>query len=357
MDSHFHRTYYFLLPNLDAGGAERVTITIARLLKRDYKQVEFINLGNPSGEMLSWLTPEFTLHSFGCKRVLSALPKLCRFMKQHPDGCYFSSLEYVSLIGLVAARFAHKDFIVRIPNMPRNNLYKGIDGIKLHIIKSINRFLLPRAKCIIAQNEEMRTQVLDFYGLPAGKVVAINNPVDQEYIIKSAEDSPNPYTHQGTVFLAAGTLDYRKGFDILIKAWPKVKKAIPDAGLYIIGRDNTSCAQGIKEEAAKCKDITFLGFRNNPYPYFKHCDVFVLPSRMEGFPNVVLEAMCFNKPVACTACVNVIKDIIKPAINGYYCDVEDPDALADAMIKASRLKGINNTYSLFDKEKLLEVFD
>ena len=82
----------------------------------------------------------------------------------------------------------------------------------------------------------------------------------------------------------------------------------------------------------------------------------VLPSRMEGFPNVVLEAMCFNRPVASTTCVAVIKDIIRERQNGFYCEIENADALADCMIKASQLKNIDNNYDLFDLEKLLDVF-
>ena len=84
--------------------------------------------------------------------------------------------------------------------------------------------------------------------------------------------------------------------------------------------------------------------------------MFVLPSRMEGFPNVVLEAMCFNRPVASTTCVAVIKDIIREGQNGYYCEIENAGALADCMIKASQLKNIDNNYDLFDLEKLLDVF-
>lgn len=77
---------------------------------------------------------------------------------------------------------------------------------------------------------------------------------------------------------------------------------------------------------------------------------------MEGFPNVVLEAMCFNRPVASTTCVEVIKNIINPGKNGYYCDIEDSDALAEIMVKAVSLKQIDNCYSLFDKEKLVRLF-
>ena len=146
------KTIYFLLPNLSAGGAERVTITIARILRKEGKNIEFINIGKHEGDMLSWIEPEFKMTSFGYNRVLKAIPHLCKFMKEHPNSIYFSSREHVNIVGIIAARLEKKQIIVRIPNMPRNNLLKGVLGVKLRVIKFINKWLLNSAKVIIAQN-------------------------------------------------------------------------------------------------------------------------------------------------------------------------------------------------------------
>ena len=140
------------------------------------------------------------------------------------------------------------------------------------------------------------------------------------------------------------------------KAWPKVKSEIPNACMNIVGRNTSEYAKELVSKANELEDFTFWGFQSNPYTYLKHCDVFVLPSRMEGFPNVILEAQCFNRPVASTTCVAVIKEIVQEGKNGYYCDIEDSEALADCMIKAAKLKNIENKYNLFDKDLLLNCF-
>lgn len=347
---------YFILPDLSAGGAERVTITIARILKKQGCDVEFINIGTHEGDMVSWIEPEFRMTCFNCSRVLGAIPKFKSFMKAHPDSIYFSSREHVNIVGLLAAKMAGCKMVVRIPNMPKNNLTKGIAGFKMRVIKTINQWLLPSAKMIIAQNEEMRKQLLEYYSLPGEKVVAINNPVDKDYVVASAEGAENPFNTSEINFLNVCNIANSKGIDILIDAWEKVKASIPNAHMYVAGRNGSKYAQQLMEKVKDRDDFTFLGFQGNPYPYLKHCDVFVLPSRMEGFPNVVLEAMCFNRPVASTTCVAVIKDIIREGQNGFYCEIENADALADCMIKASQLKNIDNNYDLFDLEKLLDVF-
>lgn len=347
---------YFLLPDLSAGGAERVTITIARLLCKEGFDVEFVNLGFRNGEMVSWIEPEFKMTCLNCSRVLYAIPQLVRFMNSHPNSVFFSSREHVSIVGMIASKITKTPFVVRVPNMPKNKLVKGLSGLKMMIIKTINQIVLKYAKIIIAQNKEMREQLLDYYHLPENKVVAINNPVDAEFIRKSADGSANPYNLSEVNFLNVCNVAYSKGIDVLEKAWGKVKAAIPNAHMYIVGRNNSEYARPIVENACNQTDFTFCGFKSNPYPFIKHCDVFVLPSRMEGFPNVVLEAMSLNRPVASTTCVSVIKDIIKEGVNGFYCDIEDPDALADCMIKAASLKNIENKYSLFDKAQLMQCF-
>ena len=347
---------YCLLPDLSAGGAERVTITIARILCKEGFDVEFINFGFHEGEMLDWIEPEFKLTSFGFSRTLQVIPKLHGFMKESGDAIFFSSREHVNLISLIAAKGTGAQCVVRVPNMPRNILTKGFDGFKMNVIKRINLWALKSAKTIIAQNVEMKNQLIDFYNLPQEKIKAINNPIDKDYVVQSAECSKNPFNEKEVNFLNVCNIAYSKGIDILEAAWPKVKKVIPNAHMYIVGRSTSELAKELIKEASQLQDFTFIGFKSNPYPYLKYCDVFVLSSRMEGFPNVVLEAMCFNKPIASTICVDVINDIIHNGENGYYCGINNPDTLAECMIKASCLHDISNSYSLFEKESLLSCF-
>lgn len=352
------KTYYFLLPNLEAGGAERVSITIARILKKQGKDVKFVNLGYHNGEMKSWIEPEFELISLGCKRVLSAFNKLLGFFKDKPDAVLFSSREHLSIVSIVVAKKLNLPIIIRVPNMPNNKLAKNIVGrIKERTIKTLNKYLLPYAKKIIAQNDEMSCQLKRYYRLSDNQVITINNPVDKDHVLYSAKHADNPLPQGKINFLNICNISYAKGIDVLLDAFPKVKQVIPNAHLTIVGRTNSDYAKEIVARVEHATDIKFVGFQNNPYPYLKYCDVFVLPSRMEGFPNVVIEAMCFNKPIVSTTCVDVIKAIIVPGTNGFYCNIEDAEALAQCMIRAISLRDIQNDYNLFDLDTLLKVFN
>jgi glycosyltransferase involved in cell wall biosynthesis len=76
--------------------------------------------------------------------------------------------------------------------------------------------------------------------------------------------------------------------------------------------------------------VEFLGGKENPFPEMKKADLFVLPSRSEGFPNVLLEAMALGRPVLAADCETGPDEIIDGE-NGRLFPVEDDSALADHM--------------------------
>ena len=155
-------TIYFIFPDLSAGGAERVSITIARILKKNGFEVKFLNIGYPTGEMYNWITPEFDIESLCQKRVISSISMLIKFMRQHSDAIFFSSREHVNIIGLICALFTKSRIIVRLPNMPKNKLVFGLNGIKAMIIKKANSLLLNKSNNIIFLNDDMFTQAIKY---------------------------------------------------------------------------------------------------------------------------------------------------------------------------------------------------
>ena len=349
-------TCYFLLPNLSAGGAERVCITFAKLLRRHGIEVVFVDFGNGKGEMKKWIDGEFEVVSLGCSRVMLGISRMTAFIKSHPGGMMFTSREHASIAGIIVSMMTKTPIVVRIPNMPSNVLHHGLAGLKWKLIKLINRRLLGYAKYIIGQTEAMRDELISYYRLNPQKVVAVNNPVDKEFVLASAQGAPNPYEPGHVNFLTVCNVAYSKGVDILLEAFAIVRNQYPHARLTILGRYNTDYAMSVVAQVKEKDDVQFLGFKDNPSPYMRDCDVFVLPSRMEGFPNVLLEAMCFDRPAVSTLCIPVIRQLITPGKNGYYCEVGDVKSLAEGMIKAMSLRDINNSYNLFDQQQFLSLF-
>src|SRR5262249_6294250 len=135
------------------------------------------------------------------------------------------------------------------------------------------------------------------FSVPKQKLVRIYNPVDVKRVRKVAEAGGNPYSRCGPHLVAAGRLSREKGFDLLVAAMPAIIKRIPEAQLTILGEGplRELLAEQIHTLGLGEK-VTLVGFQRNPWRYFRHADVFVLPSRYEGMPNTLLEALAVGTP-------------------------------------------------------------
>lgn len=135
------------------------------------------------------------------------------------------------------------------------------------------------------------------------KIVRIYNPLDtNEILTKSTLNQSNYKFDEGVpTFISVGTVFPQKGFDRLLR----VHKKLLDEGLkhkiLIVGDGyDFENIRKLKTELGVDDTATMLGFTDNPYPYFKQADYFLLSSRYEGFPTVLYEAITLEKPIIAT---------------------------------------------------------
>jgi glycosyltransferase involved in cell wall biosynthesis len=129
--------------------------------------------------------------------------------------------------------------------------------------------------------------------------------------------------------VTAGRLSHEKGFDLLIEALaqcgnPRLRLTILGDGPLRRDLENLVSARGLDAQ------VRFLGFQKNPYPYFKEADAFIMSSRYEGFPNVVIEAMACGTPVISTP-LGPVKEILSLTGGGTIADAFTAEALAKAI--------------------------
>ncbi|WKS95136.1 glycosyltransferase [Riemerella columbina] len=133
------------------------------------------------------------------------------------------------------------------------------------------------------------------------KIERIYNPLDTQDIINRSLQSLDKEEFNLSVFLSVGTVFPQKGFDRLLK----VHRRLLDEGfphrVQILGDGYDF--QNIKklvEELGVAETATMVGFTDNPYPYFKTADFYVLSSRYEGYPTVLFEAITLKKNIIAT---------------------------------------------------------
>ncbi len=132
--------------------------------------------------------------------------------------------------------------------------------------------------------------------------------------------------------ICVSQLRYEKGIDVLLQAWHLVQQQLPDARLIIIGSGPLqSQLEQLADALGIADSIEFSGLRNDVPQQLHRGSIAVLPSRWEGMPNALLEAMASG--LACVATrVSGSEDIIQHGYNGLLVEVEDYRGLAEALL-------------------------
>lgn len=170
-----------------------------------------------------------------------------------------------------------------------------------------------------------------FRWLPAQKRTVIYNPVE----VPGTSD-PNTTLpaglHPGRFVVAVGRLTSQKGFDLLLEAASNVLPDAPGWSLAILGQGEDHASLTARASALGLgKRVVFLGAIADPFTVLRQAAFFVLSSRWEGFPMVLLEALACELPVVSFDCPSGPSEVVKHGANGLLVPAEDVDQLAVAM--------------------------
>jgi len=136
------------------------------------------------------------------------------------------------------------------------------------------------------------------------RIIRIYNPLDTSEILQKSEAAVSnqlPVNIDQPLFLSVGTVFPQKGFDRLLKVHKRLLGEGFNHKVLIVGDGyDFENIKKLKNELDINETVTMLGFTDNPYPYFRQADFFVLPSRYEGFPTVLYEAITLNKIIIAT---------------------------------------------------------
>ncbi len=162
-----------------------------------------------------------------------------------------------------------------------------------------------------------------------GKMEVLHNFIDVDEIHRRGMEDIDISDFRGDFkILTIGRLEYVKGIDVAIQA----AKILKDRGVsfrwYVIGNGKERRKLLMKIRSFGVEDVfTLLGFRQNPYPYLKACELFALTSRAEGYPVTLIEARTFGVPILATDMPS-IREQIDDDVNGMLTPL-DPEAIAD----------------------------
>lgn len=353
-DYNLVKTAVFFL-SASCGGAERMTITIAKLLDRKEYDVRFVVIGQKIGEIKEFIPDTYPLSLVKIRNIYDFTTlRVYHLLKKLQPQYVFCSLHYLNPRVIQAAKWVGGCKVIIRFNCAVDRL-KGIN-------KRFSRKTYPHADTIIAQTERMQEDLEQTFPLLKGKVVTMHNLIDTDTINEKLSVSENPYQEEkNKVFVWVGRYDYVKGADTLVKAFEIACKQSQDISLYLVGKineQNQYCKEVIDliDGSGHKERIHLVGFQDNPYKWVKNADCFVLSSVTEGSPNALFEALYLGVPAVATRCTPNIDDIIEDGVNGYKVGVGDYMAMAAAMLKALTLKDVKVLYHHSTKEDFRKLF-
>ena len=323
------------------GGAERMSLLIGKILPKEKYDVKIVVLGRLRGiynimpdDIDVDCIPVRNIYAFSTFRIWRNI------LKEKPDLVFVSQSSYNPRV-IVASKLAGRKVIVRSSGMIRT--YPWFKLLQV-------RMTYPMADKLIAQQEEMRYEMIRILKVRPEKVITLHNPVDTQDIERLCEES-SPYPDDESVnYVYVARIIPTKAHDVAIKSMAKVKMAIPDAHLYFVGGYDENSEHYINivkliSDLQLQSCVHFIGYDKNPFRWVKNADCFIFPSRIEGLPNSLIEASYLGVPCVAARCLAIVDDIVKNGQNGFVVDVDDIEGFSQAMIDAVKIKECKMVYS------------
>ncbi len=333
------------LPSLRGGGAERVMLNLAQgFVKRGF-HVDLV-LAKAEGAYLSEVPPEVRIVNLKASRVLWSLPGLIRYLRREQPRVMLSALSHANLVALWARAVARvKTRLVVSEHNTLSISTEGTPGMRAKLIPWLAKQFYPAADAIIAVSEGVAQDLIAQTGLPREKVRVIYNPVITPALFaKAKEPVEHPWfqNERKPVILGVGRLTEQKDFATLLRAFALVREKYP-ARLMILGEgEDRPKLEALARQLQLEEDVALPGFVSNPYKYMRRATVFVLSSRWEGLPTVLIEALALGTPVVATDCPSGPREILEEGRWGQLVPVGDVEALAAALNTALASKTDQN---------------
>jgi glycosyltransferase involved in cell wall biosynthesis len=342
-----------LLSSLNGGGAERVAVHLLNrcdpelidlrmgLLRRagpfleaaDASRIDSSPLGESllafEGRNSSFYRPDRLLAG-----ICLAPVNVQRMIRAHRPQVVMSFLKGMSLITWAAVKTMGLDrprWIVR----EGNNTDAVIDDelrnpLGRAFIKTVTRRAYRSADGFLANSHEMAAGLQQRLRLDPARVRVIQNPIDVAKVRKLSR-APLPTEQKRPFLLTVGRLEYQKGHDLLLRAFAASAEA-RDLDLVILGKGSLEADLRRQAAALGVADrVKFPGFSQNPWAWISKARLFVLPSRWEGFPSVVAEALACGAPALVTSCDFGPAEVVEHGLSGWVTPPEDAAAFGAAM--------------------------
>lgn len=327
------------LPTLVSGGTERSLLNLAVGFVRRGYATDFI-LAQCEGSFMPQVPDIVRLVELNPRHVkagrsILSLPYLVRYLRRERPAALFTAL-HANIIAVWARQLARVPFRLVISEQNTFSVHNqmlpfGYQQLMVELVRKN----YPLADVISAVSGGVADDLSRVARVARDRIQVVYNPIiTPDLAEKAKENLDHPWFYPGKrpVILAAGRLDTQKDYPYLIRSFARVRQSHP-ARLMILGEgpDRDALVSLIRHLSLE-DDVCLPGFVKNPYPYMTRASVFVLSSRWEGLPTVLVEALFCGMPVIATDCPSGPREILSNGQYGRLVPVGDEDRMVEAIL-------------------------
>ncbi|MBM4093504.1 MAG: glycosyltransferase [Planctomycetes bacterium] len=344
-----------VITELEVGGAERCLANLACGLDRSRFAPEVYALAPPPPESRDQLVAMvraagIPVHFLGFRhgwQMPLAVRHLAAHLRRQNPAVVQSMLFHANVVASLAVRRAASLLSTGI---------RVADPARWRY--AVERRTSRRANRIVCVSDAVAAFAADTMRLPHEKLLVIPNGVDTQAIADCLPaDLPQlglPHGHRSIVCVTR--LAHQKGVDRLIRHAPRLMEAAPHHDLVLVGDGpdarvlrRLAVATGVSDR------VHFLGWRPNVPEILKASDVMLLPSRWEGMPNVLLEAMSCARPVVCTS-TSGVQQLLGPLAGPQTVSVDDTQSLVEKAVAIINDRRLADRLGTENQRRVTECF-
>jgi glycosyltransferase involved in cell wall biosynthesis len=334
VNSSAPRRLAFFIGQLRYGGAERVTVNLLRAAASAGIPLDLL-VGSDEGSLLSDVPREVRIINFKVSKLQHAIPKIALYLRRVRPYGVISQITHANIVMLIARAIARtKTPLVAVEQNQFSAMWAA--GDLRPRIRMLARWLYPGADHIVGVSHGVSRDVEQCLALPPEGVRTIYNPIVDAHMLELAQQPClHPWLNDGDqpVLVTVGRLAPQKDHETLLRAFAMVRRKRP-ARLVIFGEGPKRAAiESLRRDLGLQADVDLPGITDNPYAAMQRASLFVLSSRFEGLPTVLVEALACGCPVVSTACPSGPIEILDGGRFGLLVPTENPEALAAGILK------------------------
>ena len=331
-------TIAVFLQDFAGGGAERVAVTLANGLHRNGHNVVFVVVRN-DGPFRDRIDPEISVVELKTDRTAAAPFELSRIIGSLRPDIILSHMTHVNVAAILAgllSGYAQRTVVVEHNQFDKNYAIQKSRAVKL-AYKAV-KYLYPSAGALVSVSEGVEKTLRTAAGVDHNESYVIYNPVVHENLVSASHEQPDHSWLQGSrqvpTIVSVGSLTEQKDYPNLLHALRILNDKVPVRAIILGEGEERPNLEALIRDLNLTDVVDMPGFVKNPYAYMRSADVFALPSRWEGLPTVVIEALACGARIVSTDCPSGPREILMNGKFGKLVPVDNAMELAHGIVSA-----------------------